>query len=63
MDSKSLSHTKWKCQYHIVFIAKYRVVGARPVGSESRREFHPFCRCPESRTACLILCSELGTKT
>lgn len=20
MDSKSLSHTKWKCQYHIVFI-------------------------------------------
>jgi len=24
MDSKSLSHTKWKCQYHIVFIPKYR---------------------------------------
>ena len=24
MDSKSLSHTKWKCQYHIVFISKYR---------------------------------------
>lgn len=24
MDNKSLSHTKWKCQYHIVFIAKYR---------------------------------------
>ena len=23
MDSKSLSHTKWKCQYHIVFIPKY----------------------------------------
>ena len=22
MDSKSLSHTKWKCQYHIVFIPK-----------------------------------------
>ena len=24
MDSQSLSHTKWKCQYHIVFIPKYR---------------------------------------
>lgn len=24
MDSKSVSHSKWKCQYHIVFIPKYR---------------------------------------
>ena len=24
MDNRSLSHTKWKCQYHIVFILKYR---------------------------------------
>ena len=24
MDKKSLSHTTWKCQYHIVFISKYR---------------------------------------
>ncbi|HCC35311.1 MAG TPA: IS200/IS605 family transposase, partial [Ruminococcaceae bacterium] len=24
MDDSSLSHTKWKCQYHIVFIPKYR---------------------------------------
>ena len=24
MDSSSLTHTKWKCQYHIVFIPKYR---------------------------------------
>ena len=24
MDSSSLSHTKWKCEYHIVFIPKYR---------------------------------------
>ena len=24
MDNKSLSHTCWKCQYHIVFIPKYR---------------------------------------
>jgi len=24
VDNNSLSHTKWKCQYHIVFIPKYR---------------------------------------
>jgi len=24
IESSSLSHTKWKCQYHIVFIPKYR---------------------------------------
>ena len=24
MDNRSLSHTRWKCQYHIVFIPKYR---------------------------------------
>lgn len=24
MNNKSLSHTRWKCQYHIVFIPKYR---------------------------------------
>jgi putative transposase len=23
-DYRSLSHTKWKCQYHVVFIPKYR---------------------------------------
>ena len=22
MDNRSLSHTRWKCQYHIVFIPK-----------------------------------------
>ena len=24
MDESSLSHTRWKCQYHIVIIPKYR---------------------------------------
>ena len=24
MDNRSLSHTRWKCQYYIVFIPKYR---------------------------------------
>ncbi len=24
MDNKSISHIRWKCQYHLVFIPKYR---------------------------------------
>ena len=24
MDIESLSHTKWECKYHVVFIPKYR---------------------------------------
>ncbi len=24
MDNRSIAHTKWNCQYHIVFIPKYR---------------------------------------
>ena len=24
MDNESLAHTRWRCQYHIVFIPKYR---------------------------------------
>ena len=24
MNTKSLSHTKWRCKYHIVFAPKYR---------------------------------------
>ena len=24
MDNQSLSYVRWKCQYHIVFIPKYR---------------------------------------
>ena len=24
VDNKSISHTRWKCQYHIVFIPQYR---------------------------------------
>lgn len=24
MDNQSLLHVRWKCQYHIVFIPKYR---------------------------------------
>lgn len=26
-DIKSLSHSKWRCKYHIVFAPKYRRLG------------------------------------
>ena len=34
MDIQSLSHTKWECKYHVVFIPKYR---RRALYSELRR--------------------------
>lgn len=42
MDYRSLSHTKWECKYHVVFIPKYRkkklYVGIRSdLGAELRR--------------------------
>lgn len=48
MDNKSLSHTKWKCQYHIVFIPKHR-----------KKQFYgkiEFCR------EFFILCLKLLTR-
>ncbi|MBQ6600267.1 MAG: IS200/IS605 family transposase, partial [Clostridia bacterium] len=24
MDESSLSHTRWKCQYHVIIVPKYR---------------------------------------
>ena len=35
MDTQSLTHTKWKCQYHIVWIPKYR---QRKLYGELRRD-------------------------
>ena len=39
-DYQSLSHTKWDCKYHVVFIPKYRrkrIFGViRPSGGRSR---------------------------
>ena len=35
-DYQSLSHTKWDCKYHVVFIPKYR---RNEPPRESRRRF------------------------
>jgi putative transposase len=46
-SSESLSHTKWECKYHIVFIPKYR---KKALFSELRRYLGPvFRRLAEQR--------------
>ena len=44
MDDSRLAHTRWKCQYHIVFIPKYRrkVLYGR-VKSEVREILRTLC--------------------
>jgi len=50
MDYKSLSHTRWECKYHVVFISKYRrkvLYGQlRPYLGEV---FHQLAKQKESR--------------
>ncbi len=45
MDDQSLSHRRWKCQYHIVFIPKYRrkVIYGR-VKADIREILRTLCR-------------------
>jgi len=49
-EYKSLSHTKWDCKYHIVFIPKYRrkVVYGK-IKSELGRFFHELAQHKESQ--------------
>ena len=45
MDDQSLSHTRWKCQYHIVFIPKYRrKVMYGKVKADLREVLRTLCR-------------------
>ena len=39
MDSSSLAHCKWECQYHIVFVPKYRKKKLYGVVRDDVREF------------------------
>ena len=41
MDEKSLSHTKWKCQYHLVLVPKYR---RKAIYGKVRREIGKILR-------------------
>lgn len=51
MDYKSLSHSKWYCRYHIVWIPKYRKKALYP---KLRRELGPILKELAERTGCEI---------
>ena len=40
-DTNSLSHTKWECKYHVVWIPKYR---KKKLFEELRKELGPVLR-------------------
>ena len=45
MDKQSLSHTTWKCKYHIVFIPKYRKKKLYvSVGADVRNTIKTLCK-------------------
>jgi putative transposase len=49
-DIGSLSHTKWECKYHVVFIPKYRrKVMYRELWHHLGKVFHDLARQRESR--------------
>ena len=52
MDYKSLSHSKWYCRYHMVWIPKCR---KKKLFIELRRELGPILREMAKRTDCEIV--------
>jgi len=58
-DYRSLSHTRWKCRYHVVFIPKYR----RKVLYSNLKQylgpvFHELAKHKESTIEHGVLCSD-----
>lgn len=58
-DYRSLAHTKWKCQYHVVFIPKYR---RKVLYGKLRQElgavFHELARHKESTIEKGVCCPD-----
>ena len=52
MDYKSLSHTKWECKYHVVFIPKYR---KKKLYEEIRKDLGEELRRLAEQKECKIL--------
>src|SRR5437588_1431401 len=50
-DSETLSHTKWDCKYHVVFIPKYR---RKALYHELRRHLGDVFRSLAEQKACRI---------
>ena len=51
-DPQSLSHTKWECKYHVVWIPKYR---KKKLFEELRKELGPVLRELARHKECEIL--------
>ena len=50
LDYKSLSHTKWECKYHVVFIPKYRKMKLYElIRNDLAEELHRLAEQKESR--------------
>ena len=47
-DYRSLNHTKWACQYHVVFIPKYRKKVIRAVSTPLRQPDSAFTVAPQA---------------
>jgi putative transposase len=50
-DSETLSHTKWDCKFHVVFIPKYRRTA---LSHEWRRHLGDVLRSLAEQKACRI---------
>lgn len=48
-DIGSLSHTKWECKYHVVFMPKYRKTLYSELRQHLGRIFHDLARQKECR--------------
>lgn len=58
-DYRNLAHTKWKCQYHVVFIPKYRrKVLYGKLRTHLGSVFHELARHKESTIATGVLCPD-----
>ena len=51
LDSATLSHTKWDCKYHVVFIPKYR---RKALYHTLRRYLEEVCRALAEQKECRI---------
>ena len=59
MDDNSLAHTKWKCQYHIVFIPKYRKkVLFGKIKAEVQDIIRTLCRYKKVEIVSGVVCSD-----
>ena len=59
MNNKSLSHVRWECQYHIVFIPKYRKkVLYGKLRNDVREIFKILCRNKDVEIINGVVCED-----